>query len=235
VGQLPLALALVAHARFETFVPGKKNAAALRHVSDVAAGVAETVWLWGGTGCGKTHLLQAACRAADLAGKRAMYVALDPESGLTPEILRGLDAMDLLALDDIGRVAGDAGWERQLFGVLNAFLGRHGGLLLAARTPPAATGLTMPDLASRAAGAVIYRLESLDDDDLAAALIAQARARGLELDRPAAEYLLHRVARDMTVLGDWLERLDRASLVAQRKLTIPFIRELLTTRAAGDE
>ena len=92
----------------------------------------------------------------------------------------------------------------------------------------------LPDLASRAAGAVVYRLEPLQDEDQIAALIGHARARGLELDRAAAEYLQHRVARDMSGLTEWLERLDRASLVAQRRLTIPFIRELLAVEPQAD-
>jgi DnaA family protein len=229
-----LALTLAPHARFETFVPGS-NATALRHVTELAAGARETLWLWGSSGCGKSHLLQAACRAADLGGRRAMYIELDRDGGVHPEILNGLEAIELLALDQIERVAGEPHWEQRLFGVLNAFLGRQGSLLLAARLAPGAAGLALPDLASRAGGAVIYRLESLGDADQISALVGHARARGLELDKPAAEYLLHRVTRDMTGLAQWLERLDRASLIAQRKLTIPFIRELLVAESSGGE
>ncbi|HLF12583.1 MAG TPA: DnaA/Hda family protein, partial [Gammaproteobacteria bacterium] len=138
MGQLPLALALAPYARFETFVPGT-NTAVLRHVTEVAAGAHEMLWLCGSTGCGKTHLLQAACRASSLAGKRAMYVALGRDSGLQPEILSGLESMELLALDQIERVAGERSWEQQLFSVLDAFLGRQGSLLLAARYAPGAT------------------------------------------------------------------------------------------------
>ena len=118
----------------------------------VAEGARETLWLWGVPGSGKTHLLQAACRAADLDGKRAMYVALDPAAALSPLVLRGLDALDLLALDQVERGAGDLEWERELFVLLNAFLARQGGLLLAGRQPPATVGWVLPDLASRAAG-----------------------------------------------------------------------------------
>lgn len=234
LGQLPLALTLAPHARLETFVPGA-NTAALRHVTELAAGARETLWLWGQGGAGKTHLLQAACRAGNLAGRRTMYIALGRGGEMDPEILNGLDTMELLALDQLDRVAGQGDWEKQLFGVLNAFLNRQGSLLLAARTAPALAGLLLPDLASRAAGAVIYRLEPLSDDERIAALIGHARARGMELDQPAAEYLLHRVARDMTKLTQWLELLDRASLIAQRKLTIPFIRELLAQQATTGE
>ena len=74
----------------------------------------------------------------------------------------------------------------------------------------------------------------LDDAERAKALRLHAAARGLALDAAAADFLLTRVARDMTALTSWLGRLDRASLSAQRKLTIPFIRELMA-RSEPDE
>jgi DnaA family protein len=228
-GQLPLALAVPVHARLETFVSGG-NAAAVRHVSEIAAGRQEILWLWGGSACGKTHLLQAVCWAADRAGKRAMYLPLARDGGTEPAMLRGLETVDVLALDRVDAVAGDAVWEAELFSLLNAFGSGQGALLMAARSAPARVAFRLRDLASRAAGGVIYRLEPLGDDDQVAALVLHARSRGLVLDRPAAAYLHHRVARDMAELVGWLERLDRASLAAQRRLTIPFIRDLL---AAG--
>jgi DnaA family protein len=230
--QLPLALEIADHARFDTFV-GKANNAAVEHVRAVAAGRADCLWLWGPSGSGKTHLLQAACRDAAAAERRAMYVPLD--LGLQPEILAGLDVVDLLALDGADSVAGAGDWERALFVLLNGIAERRGGLLLAARVAPAAAGFRLPDLASRAGGAIGYRLKPLDDDERLAALRGHAAARGLEIERSAAEYLLARVHRDMTDVGVWLERLDRASLAEQRKITIPFIRELLAARGAGGE
>lgn len=223
MGQLPLALALDDHASFATFV-GAANAAAVEHVRSLTTGRADTIWLWGGDGAGKSHLLQAACRAATAAERRAMYVALPAAA---PAILDGLEDVDLLALDDLHAIAGDLAWEQPLFRILNAFLSRAGALLLAANAPAARCGFRLADLASRGAGAVTYRLASLADDERVDALRAHAAARGLELDVPAAEFLLKRVARDMTALTQCLARLDRASLSAQRRLTIPFIREQL--------
>ena len=160
-----------------------------------------------------------------------MYVPL--EIGLEPEILAGLDAVDVLALDDVDGVAGAADWERALFVLLNGMVERRGGLLLAARTAPAAAGFQLRDLASRAGGAIGYRLKALDDDERLLALCGHAAARGLEIERSAAEYLLARVDRDMADVAVWLERLDRASLAEQRKITIPFIRALLAEHGSS--
>jgi len=231
LSQLPLALALADHASFETFAAGS-NAAAVEHVRSLAQGRADTVWLWGGDGAGKTHLLQAACREATAAGRRAMYVALPASS---PEILSDLERIDVLAVDDVHTVAGDLAWERALFVILNAFSSRSSGsLLLAASAPAAQCGFVLADLKSRGAGAVTYRLAPLADADRANALRLHAAARGLTLDAAAADFLLTRVARDMAALTSWLARLDRASLSAQRRLTIPFIRELMARSEPGD-
>lgn len=223
LSQLPLALALEDYASFATFVGGS-NTATVEHVRSLAGGGGDTVWLWGGEGAGKSHLLQAACRAATAAERRAMYVALPAAS---PAILADLEQVDVLAIDDLHAIAGDLAWEQPLFVILNAFLSRSGALLLAATAPAAQCGFRLPDLESRGAGAVTYRLAPLVDADRAAALRLHAAARGLELDTAAADFLLKRVARDMTALTKWLARLDRASLSAQRRLTIPFIREQL--------
>jgi DnaA family protein len=231
LAQLPLASALGDYATFATFVPGG-NTAAVRHVTAVTAGAPDTLWLWGAAGCGKTHLLQAACRAATLAGRRAMYV---PVGQTEPAILADLESVELLALDGVDRVAGDIAWEEPLFVILNEFLNRRGGLLLAAAASPAASGFGLPDLASRAAGAIAYRLQPLAEGDLGAALRRHAEARGLELAPAVAAYLLRRVERDMPALTGWLDRLDRAALVEQRRLTIPFIRARLADAAVRGE
>ena len=231
MSQLPLALGLADHASFESFVVGG-NESAVRHVRDVAIGRPDTLWLWGAAGVGKSHLLQAACRAANGAGKRAMYVPLPADS---PAILTDLEQVGLLAVDDVDSVAGRPEWEAALFVILNAFLGQNGGLLLAASNAPRACGFELADLESRAAGAVNYRLAALGDDDRRAALRLHAAARGLTLSADAADYLLKRVDRDMAAVRRWLDRLDRESLSAQRRLTIPFIRQSLARESARDE
>jgi DnaA family protein len=224
--QLPLALHLASHASFHTFVGGG-NGAALRHIEALAAGTTGgALWLRGAAGSGKSHVLQAACRAADRAGRRAMYLPLGALDA-APGLLAGLDALDFLALDDVPRVAGDPAWEPGLFRVLNEFQTGPRGLLMAAAVMPADAGFALRDLASRAAGAVVYRLQPLTDEEQIEALLQHARHRGLELERAAARFLHARLPRDMRVLCEWLERLDSASLAAQRRLTLPFVREML--------
>src|SRR5258708_6496651 len=80
---------------------------------------------------------------------------------------------------------------------------------------------------SRAAACVVYQLRELDDDGRIEALRLRAAQRGLQLPYETSEYLLKRMPRDMRSLFEILDQLDEASLVAQRRLTIPFIRDAL--------
>jgi DnaA family protein len=225
VSQLPLELKLKPHASLDSFVAGA-NRAAVEHVRSVSLGERlDSVWVYGQAHTGRSHLLAAACRAAGEAGLRAIY--LSPESVADPEMLRQLGDMDLVALDDIDRVAGDSDWEASLFSLFDSRL-QSGGLVVAAAAPPRECGFVLTDLVSRAGAAAIYRLEYLGDDDLRSAVIRHAAMRGLSLEPAALSYLLQRVSRDLSELTDCLDRIDDYALAAQRKITIPLLREVIT-------
>jgi DnaA family protein len=230
-GQLPLALRLDRHASFESF-EAAGNAAAVAHLEAAAAGAGrDPIWLWGEAGAGKTHLLQAACRRAAEAGLRAMYLVRDAQ--IEPALLSELERVDLVAVDDLERMAGDPVWEESLFALVDARYQGAGALIMAADRSPAALPFRLPDLASRAAGTVVYRLAGLDDQERLTAVVRHAALMGLELDAATAGYLIRRVERDMRALIGWLERIDRAALIAQRRVTVPFIRELIGAEGDG--
>jgi DnaA family protein len=225
--QLPLGVHLRDHARLATFVaaPGSDVAA---HVEALASGRARppVTFVWGPNGAGKTHLLQAACAAADAHGLRAGYAIVD-DSPAGPAAIEGWEMLDLVCIDDLQEVARRADWERALFGLYNG-LGEHGGtLLVAADRSPGELDVALPDLASRLRAGPVFRMQPLDDAGLIEALRRHADARGLDLPVATARYLLRHTRRDMHTLSATLELLDRASLAAQRRLTIPFVRTLL--------
>lgn len=229
--QLPLGVQLRTHARFDTFVTGA-NASVLAHLSGTAPQATPVTWLWGGAATGKTHLLQALCAAFDAHGRRAGYVPLGDEA-LHPQLLDGWEALEVVCADDLDRVVGDAAWERALFVLYNGLLEHAGVLIVASTRSPSELAFTLPDLESRLRAGPVFQLAPLDDDDRLTALRGHAAARGLELPEDAARYLLRHTRRDMHSLCGVLDALDRASLAAQRRLTVPFVRELL--HEADDE
>ena len=228
--QLPLDLRLRESSRFATFEPEASGLAAATvqlQATDGAAGERQ-VFLHGAAGSGKTHLLQAACHAAHEAGRSCVYLPLaELASEGPPDVLEGLDGIDLLALDDLQAVSGREDWEQALFGLINRVRDRTGRLLLAARSAPEALGCRLPDLVSRFVWGPVFRLDLPGDRSIKTILRMRAAERGLRLEESVADYLLRHESRDLESLLRLLDRLDLAALAEQRALTIPFIREQL--------
>jgi DnaA family protein len=219
--QLPLRVRLPDSARFASFV-GDRNVETCALLAD--PGGPRVMWLWGRAGTGKTHLLQAACAAAGERGDASAYV--DASGGTSGSMLDGCDTLALVCLDGLDAVSADAGWNAAMFRLHTLLQDAHGRLVVASTAPPQALEFALPDLASRLRAASVHQLVELDERGRCAALRVRAAGRGLELSDEAALYLVHRLPRDTHSLFAVLDRLDQASLAAQRRLTIPFLREV---------
>jgi len=224
--QIPLAVRLPDRAVFASFLPGH-NAQALAHAQHVAAvPVAGLTWLCGAAGTGKTHLLQASCAAAS-ERMRSGYVPLAHVAALGVGVLDGLPQLQVLCLDDVDRVAGQGDWERGIFALLREMEDAGAQLVLSAQSPPALLPWALADLGSRCAAGAVFQLRALDEREQQEALQLRARLRGVELPDETLHWLQRRFPRDMRTLYELLDTLDEAALAAQRRLTIPFIREVL--------
>lgn len=230
--QLPLGVRLPDRAVFASFLPGR-NAQVIEHLRQLADGRPGTVWLCGPHGAGKTHLLQAVSVQAG-AHMRTGYIPLRELAGLGIGVLDGLRQLDCLCLDDMEEVVGRLEWERALFGVLQGIEEGGGRLIAAAQTPPALLEWALPDLGSRFSASAVFQLRVLDEVEQQAALQLRARLRGFELPDETSRWLQRRYPRDMARLYELLDTLDEAALVAQRRLTVPFIREVLGERGLGE-
>ncbi len=150
---------------------------------------------------------------------------------LPPEALLGFEANRVLCVDDADAVAGDLPWERALFRLFNESAELRTRLIFAAGAAPGTPAWGLQDWRSRAASCVVYQLRELDDAGRLDALRLHAAQRGLLLPADTAEYLMRRMPRDLPSLFAVLDDLDEASLIAQRRLTVPFIREALEKSA----
>ena len=224
--QIPLGVRLVDRAVFGSFLPAH-NVEALEHLQRIARGApAPLTWLCGPPGSGKTHLLQATCAAAS-EHVRAGYVPLAQVAALGVGVLDGLPQMQCLCVDDVDQVAGRREWERGIFGLLRETEESGARLVLAAQAPPALLPWSLADLGSRCAAALVLQLRLLEEHEQQVALQLRARLRGLELPEETWQWLRKRFPRDMRTLYQLLDTLDEAALSAQRRLTVPFIREVL--------
>lgn len=225
--QLALDVRLADYAVFENYTAGP-NAAAVSSLQRAAQGEGPNpIWLWGPADTGRSHLLQASVAVAHGRGLATAYLPLRELRTLSAEVLAGMAAFDLVAMDDLHCVVATAEWERALFGLYEGLVPRGGRLLLAADMPPGQAGFALADLASRMASSVVYRLQRLSDGEWLEALQRRARWRGFDLPEETGRYLLGRVERGAGALFRLLDRLDRAALLEQKRLTVPFVRKVL--------
>jgi DnaA-homolog protein len=226
-GQLTLDLRLRDGSSFDNFHVGA-NALAFEHLCGLlrnpptVSGPA-TLYLWGETGSGKTHLLEAACRSVHARGAVALYVPL-AASGIVPAALEAAEQTFLICLDDVQGIAGDIGWERALFACYESARATGARLLVAATAAPAHTGFTMPEVTSRFAGGSVYQVQGLSESDKLEAIQLRARNRGFDIPAEVGRYILNRYPRDLASLFALLDRIDAQSLASQRRVTIPFLR-----------
>ena len=186
-------------------------------------------YLWGNKGSGKSHLLKGVCQHYLAQQHPALYVPLNKAQYFSPAVLENLEQQALVCLDDLQAVIGNAEWEVAIFDLINRV--RETGrtlLIMSADQSPANLPVQLPDLASRLTWGEVYQLAPLNDKQKIDVLQKAAYQRGIELPDETANFLFKRLERDMKTLFNALEKLDQASLQAQRKLTIPFVKEILS-------
>jgi DnaA family protein len=225
--QLPLAFKAGTDHRFIDFL----GQDALRQVFEQAAEgkVAHHIFLVGASGAGKTHLLRASASHALALGQNAAYVPLTRAAGMLAEVLEGLRGLALVCLDDVQALAGKPDAEEALFHFYNRADAEGMRLLFTATAMPAQLGITLPDLVSRLEQGLRLHAEVLDEHGKRRVLQRRAAGRGLQMDEAVLDYLFSRVSRDLHALSQLLDRLDHASLAAQRRLTVPFIKSVLNS------
>jgi DnaA family protein len=229
VRQLTLGVQLKERATFASFLTAR-NGELVAHLHHLAATTpAGATWIAGPHTAGKSHLLQAVC-ADTPPGKRAAYLPLESLMPFGPESLDGAEQLDLACYDDVQCIAGFAEWERKLFALWQRAQERGTTLLFAARESPAQVAFDLQDLKSRLTASAVFAVRELNDEEQLEALYLRARLRGFELPAETARYLQRRFPRDMRSLCEVLDTLDDAAFAAQRRLTVPFIRDVIDAR-----
>ena len=227
--QLPLPLGLNAELSFDQFWPGP-NREAVGQLRKAAAGQGEPlIVIWGEAGLGKTHLLNAVCSEAAEQSGAAAYLPMGLLREYGPETLAGAETFGIACLDDLDLLAGAPDWELALFHFFNRLRDAGQRLIISTSLPPAQLGFALPDLASRLTWGLTLRLHRPGEDDTRQILQMKSRSLGLDMPEAVARFLMDHAQRDLPALIRLLERLDRASLAAQRRLTVPFVRGLISS------
>ena len=178
-------------------------------------------FVWGDAGSGKSHLLQAFCHAEP----SSIYLAELPK--LDASILRGLESFKLICIDDVDQVIDDKAWQEALFHFINDCLNSKSRLVLSASKPAAKLDCQLRDLQTRLNGIVGIETDHLSDEARLMALQMKANSHGFEFSEEVGRFILARAGRDMNSLVSIIEKLSSETLREQRKVTIPFVKQIL--------
>lgn len=214
---------------FENFYTSVNNAILLQCLKNFSLKKGEPyIYLWGNQGAGSTHLLHACCHAAQQRGFSVAYLPLSTlKKTSNPKIFHGLEAVDMVCVDELESIARDKLWQEALFHFYNRLQEQRHYLLVAAKSIPKCLGFSLQDLVSRLASGILLQVRELNDSERLLALQQRARLRGLEFSDEVGQFLLLRLPRQSHRLFTVLEQLDRATLSLKRKLTIPLVKTIL--------
>jgi len=227
INQLTLGVGLKDQANFANYFAGS-NGPLMQELMKSSHGAGERIiYFCGKNGEGCTHLLQACCHDANRNGLTSGYIPLKSLIEFSPDVFEGLESLMLVCVDDLHLIAGRPAWEEAFFHAYNRILEAGGRLIVTANVMPKSLGLILPDLLSRLSWGVVFQLQSLSDTEKLAVLIMRAKRRGMILSEEVGKFILNHCPRHMSTLFSALDTLDKTSLAAQRKLTIPFVKTVL--------
>lgn len=230
VAQLTLQVQLPDDETFDSF----KSEANLGIVSQLKSYIDQkqdsphSFYMFGLSSVGKSHLLHASSTYAAQVGKSSVCLSCAEFKHLPVEVLDGLEQIDLICLDDIHLIAGDERWQQAIFDLYNRVFEQNNYLLISGDESAQQLGISLPDLVSRLSWGLTEQVKPLEDEEKIIAIQHRATQRGLFLSDEVVKFLLNRLSRDMGSLITSLDVLDKASIQEQRKITIPFIKEVLS-------
>ncbi len=216
--------------------PLSPDATLPNYVGEAGAKLAELQsWnlIYGVSGSGKSHLMQAICRDEsldDIGAGNALpgpSIYLAELSRLEPEVLKDLESFALICIDDVDQILGDKAWEEALFHLLNGCKDLNSKVLLGVSQPVALLPVQLADLKSRLSAAYAIETDTLADEQRIEVMQRRARHWGFDLPYEVGEFILRRSPRGMVALMDNLKRLELETLRAHRKVTIPFAKQTL--------
>lgn len=183
------------------------------------------IFVWGPPGTGRSHLLQGVCHDVLARGGQAIY--LSELSVYAPDILSELHALDVVCLDDVQNIVGEDEWEVALFHLINHVRDTGGKLVIAANQPSIQLAVQLGDLRSRILAAPVIETDTLDDLQKIELLQGKAVRQGFELSEEVARFILSRTNRDIPSLIDLVARLELETLRYQKRVTIPFVKQVI--------
>ncbi len=183
------------------------------------------IYLSGKSGAGKSHILQAITHQIS---SNSIYLPLEEVVDYGLDVFDGLEQLDVICLDNIEKIGGNRELEIALFHLYNRIRdNNHSLLFISGKEPISNLSIQLPDLRSRITWGLSFHLNELAEEDKLKVLEQKAVDKGFKLPAAVGQYLINHCARDMHQLTSIIDTLDKASLAAKRKLTVPFVKQIL--------
>ncbi|GGY84196.1 chromosomal replication initiator protein DnaA [Cellvibrio zantedeschiae] len=232
---------LNAASTFATFVEGKSNQlglAAARQVAENPGGAYNPLFIYGGVGLGKTHLMQAVGNALVAKNPNAKVVYLHSER-FVADMVKALQlnaindfkryyrSMDALLIDDIQFFAGKERSQEEFFHTFNSLL--EGGrqiILTCDRFPKEINGLE-ERLKSRFGWGLTVAVEPPELETRVAILMKKAEQVNIELPHDAAFFIAQRIRANVRDLEGALKRVIASANFTGRAIDVELVREAL--------
>ncbi len=232
---------LVAGYTFETFVEGKSNQLALAAANQVAENPGDAynpLFLYGGVGLGKTHLMHAVGNALKAHKPDARIVYLHSER-FVADMVKALQlnaisdfkryyrSVDALLIDDIQFFAKKDRSQEEFFHTFNALLESGQQMILTCdRYPKEIEGLE-ERLKSRFGWGLTVAVEPPDLETRVAILMNKAQQARLELPPEAAFFIAQRIRSNVRELEGALKRVIASANFTQREVSVELVKESL--------
>lgn len=234
---------------FDNFVEGKSNQLALaaaRQVAENPGGVYNPLFVYGGTGLGKTHLLHAVGNAILAHKKDAKVFYMRAErfvqdmvnalkNGTLDEMKRYYRSVDALLIDDIHFFSNKKGTQEEFFHTFNALLEGNQQIILTSDLYPKEIEGLEDRLRSRFGWGLTIAIEPPELETRVAILIRKAQERGIQLPHEVAFFIAKRLRSNVRELEGALNRLVANVNLTGRAITIDFVREALRDLIAAQE
>ena len=226
---------------FDSFVEGKSNQLALAAAQQVAenpGGSYNPLFIYGGVGLGKTHLMHAVGNALRMRKPDAKIVYLHSERFVADMVkalqLKAIDefkqfyrSVDALLIDDIQFFAGKERSQEEFFHTYNALLERGQQMILTCDRYPKEINGVEERLKSRFGWGLTVAVEPPELETRVAILINKAEQAGIELSRDAAFFIAQRIRSNVRELEGALKRVMAHAQFSGRVIDIDLIRESL--------
>ena len=228
IKQIALPLKLDRQFSFDNYF-GRQTEFVIDNLKALVRGDSEIqIGLWGASGSGKTHLLNACAHYAYGRNIRFHFYDAAELSDFNASEFEGFEHCDVLAIDNLDAIVGLSAWESRFYQVINRCRDGDFRFIYSLSSKPELLEIALPDLRSRLQWGLMLHMRDSEEAEVGEILAKRARLLGIELSNEVIAYLLTHHSRNLASQMAILQTLDGASLSQRRKVTIPLIKQALS-------